>query len=59
MFVCVCKGLPEAALRAAIVCGLPFTMIVRALKDNSGCCKCLPRVKEMYDEERKDSTSSG
>lgn len=51
MYVCVCKAVTVQDLRDGIEQGVTFNEVIHPLKDAGCCCKCIPKVLEVYREE--------
>ncbi len=52
MYVCNCHGITEAEVRDKVHNNC-FTYAHYTMSCKSGCCKCLPRIKEIIDEEKQ------
>lgn len=56
MYVCNCSGLTEADIRAFRYAERHSTgadrMLGYVLKQEGKCCKCLPQIKEIFNEPR-------
>ena len=60
MYVCNCKGVTEAQVRR-LAASHPYETlgdVTQVLRSTNGCCKCLPRIKEMCDEEKQARTEA-
>lgn len=54
MYVCVCHAVNEESVRklARDSC-FAFAAMCQVMKDNKSCCKCVPRIKELINEEKQ------
>lgn len=53
MYACICHAVTEQQVRDKIVSSC-FTYAHFSVQcKRAGCCKCLPRIKELIDEENK------
>ena len=56
MYVCVCHAVTAQQVRDRTAASC-FTFAHYTIKcKHSGCCKCLPRIKEICNEERNKRT---
>ena len=56
MYVCICEAVTEAELLEAIRASdidITFEDCVKAATTANACCKCLHRIKEIFDEEKQ------
>lgn len=54
MYLCNCNGETAQGIQANIDKGVAYAVYVSALEQsNCSCCKCLPRIKEMYEKQQK------
>ena len=60
MYICVCQGITEDEVRqrANSDC-FTFAHYYTMLKAGEGCCKCLPKVKELIYEEKRKARAEG
>ena len=61
MYVCNCHGIPEDEMSALIrKYDKAILKDVLFIAGVFGCCgKCIPRIKEIFNEQRNDSTPTG
>ena len=53
MYVCSCYGITESQVKHKADTGcFAFAYFAMKCKSN-GCCKCLPRIKELINEENQ------
>lgn len=52
MYVCNCEGITESDIKEIIASGVEYNTLVRTIKNSGWCCKCLPEIKKMYQEEQ-------
>ncbi len=57
MYVCICLALTESYVRTCAL-KLNATACARIMKDMDICCKCIPRVKEIINEEHNKASKS-
>lgn len=53
MYVCICNAIPEAKLRGLFAGGISWEAFIQYTKEEGGCCKCIARAKEIFDEENE------
>ncbi len=54
MYLCVCNGVTEKAVRSlASDAAIEYYNVAEFLKGEGMCCKCLPRTKEIFNEEKQ------
>ena len=61
MYVCNCKGVTEAQARSIAASQVLCDMlgdVAQVLRSTNGCCKCLPRIKEIINEEKQARTEA-
>ena len=51
MYVCICKAVTEQELRDGIEDGATFNDVIHPLRDGGHCCRCFPKILEVYREE--------
>lgn len=60
MYLCVCHSITEAELIGWCKedSTTMFEEVEAVMKCTDGCCTCLPRIKEIIDEQRNKGTCS-
>ncbi len=53
MYLCLCYGITEEKTRALANEDVDYEHVVLFLKGEGKCCKCLPRTKEIFNEEKQ------
>ena len=51
MYVCICKAVTEQEIREGIEDGATLSDVVYSLRDGGHCCRCIPKILEVYREE--------